>query len=161
MTLRGPHVIHHTGASRGIGLAIACAEARGDGANIVSHAKTDKPTFSEAVGHHSFHRRRGDLQVPVGNALPDCRRTCGGSRAQWKKRDQSRLWRTSAGMNHRQHASAIQRTPGRLIPGDMRRFDLMHQIKHARPLFMVSKYAIPHLDKSGLIPTILMNSAAT
>ena len=38
----------------------------------------------------------------------------------------------------------------------MRRFDLMHQI-NARGTFMVSKYAIPHLEKAHN-PHILMNS---
>jgi citronellol/citronellal dehydrogenase len=38
----------------------------------------------------------------------------------------------------------------------MRRFDLMHQI-NTRGTFMVSKYAIPHLEKANN-PHILMNS---
>jgi citronellol/citronellal dehydrogenase len=42
------------------------------------------------------------------------------------------------------------------VDTDMRRFDLMHQI-NTRGTFMVSKYAIPHLEKARN-PHILMNS---
>ena len=52
------------------------------------------------------------------------------------------------------NASAVQRTP--VVDTDMRRFDLMHQI-NTRGTFMVSKYAIPHLEKAHN-PHILMNS---
>jgi len=52
------------------------------------------------------------------------------------------------------NASAIQLTP--VAATDMRRFDLMHQI-NARGTFMVSKYAISHLEKSAN-PHILMLS---
>jgi citronellol/citronellal dehydrogenase len=52
------------------------------------------------------------------------------------------------------NASAVQRTP--VVETDMRRFDLMHQI-NTRGTFMVSKYAIPHLEKAKN-PHILMNS---
>src|SRR5262249_2138256 len=50
------------------------------------------------------------------------------------------------------NASAIQLTG--TLDTDMRRFDLMHQV-NARGTFMVSKYAIPHLEKSAN-PHILM-----
>jgi citronellol/citronellal dehydrogenase len=52
------------------------------------------------------------------------------------------------------NASAVSRTP--VVDTDMRRFDLMHQI-NTRGTFMVSKYAIPHLEKAKN-PHILMNS---
>ena len=52
------------------------------------------------------------------------------------------------------NASAIQRTP--VAETDMRRFDLMHQV-NTRGTFMVSKYAIPHLEKAEN-PHILMIS---
>jgi citronellol/citronellal dehydrogenase len=52
------------------------------------------------------------------------------------------------------NASAVSRTP--VADTDMRRFDLMHQV-NTRGTFMVSKYAIPHLEKSAN-PHILMNS---
>src|SRR5262249_20340839 len=52
------------------------------------------------------------------------------------------------------NASAVSRTS--VADTDMRRFDLMHQI-NTRGTFMVSKYAIPHLEKAHN-PHILMNS---
>jgi citronellol/citronellal dehydrogenase len=52
------------------------------------------------------------------------------------------------------NASAIQLTG--VAQTDMRRFDLMHQI-NARGTFMVSKHALPHLEKSAN-PHILMLS---
>ena len=52
------------------------------------------------------------------------------------------------------NASAVQVTP--VTATEMRRFDLMHQV-NARGTFMVSKYAIPHLEKASN-PHILMNS---
>ena len=52
------------------------------------------------------------------------------------------------------NASAVQRTP--VVDTDMRRFDLMHQV-NTRGTLMVSKYAIPHLEKAKN-PHILMNS---
>jgi citronellol/citronellal dehydrogenase len=52
------------------------------------------------------------------------------------------------------NASAVSRTP--VVDTAMRRFDLMHQI-NTRGTFMVSKYAIPHLEKAKN-PHILMNS---
>ena len=52
------------------------------------------------------------------------------------------------------NASAISLTP--TPQTDMKRFDLMHQI-NTRGTFMVSKYAIPHLEKAAN-PHILMLS---
>jgi citronellol/citronellal dehydrogenase len=52
------------------------------------------------------------------------------------------------------NASAISLTP--TPQTDMKRFDLMHQI-NTRGTFMVSKYAIPHLERAEN-PHILMLS---
>lgn len=52
------------------------------------------------------------------------------------------------------NASAIQLTPA--TQTDMNRFDLMHQV-NARGTFMVSKFAIPHLERAKN-PHILMLS---
>src|SRR4029077_3624339 len=52
------------------------------------------------------------------------------------------------------NASAIQLTP--VKDTDMRRFDLMHQI-NARGTFMVSKYAIPHLEQAENPPVVLLS----
>jgi citronellol/citronellal dehydrogenase len=142
------HTLFITGASRGIGLAIALRAAR-DGANIAIAAKTDTPhpklpgtifTAAEAITQAG------------GNALPlvvDVR-----NEAQVK----SAIERTVATFGGIDivvnNASAVQRTS--VVDTDMRRFDLMHQI-NTRGTFMVSKYAIPHLEKAKN-PHILMNS---
>ena len=52
------------------------------------------------------------------------------------------------------NASAVSRTP--VAETDMKRYDLMQGI-NTRGTFMVSKYAIPHLEKASN-PHILMNS---
>jgi citronellol/citronellal dehydrogenase len=52
------------------------------------------------------------------------------------------------------NASAVARTP--VAETDMKRYDLMQAI-NTRGTFMVSKYAIPHLEKAAN-PHILMNS---
>jgi citronellol/citronellal dehydrogenase len=52
------------------------------------------------------------------------------------------------------NASAISRTP--VAETDMKRYDLMQAV-NTRGSFMVSKYAIPHLEKAPN-PHILMNS---
>ena len=52
------------------------------------------------------------------------------------------------------NASAVSRTP--VADTDMKRYDLMQAI-NTRGTFMVSKYAIPHLEKAAN-PHILMNS---
>jgi citronellol/citronellal dehydrogenase len=142
------HTLFITGASRGIGLAIALRAAR-DGANIAIAAKTDKPhpklsgtifTAAEAIAKAG------------GNALPlvvDVR-----DEAQVKDAIE-RTVATFGGIDIViNNASAIQRTP--VVDTDMRRFDLMFQI-NTRGTFMVSKYAIPHLEKAKN-PHILMNS---
>src|SRR6202011_102883 len=142
------HTLFITGASRGIGLAIALRAAR-DGANIAIAAKTDTPhpklpgTISTAAE---------EITKAGGNALPlvvDVR-----NEAQVK----SAIERTAATFGYIDivvnNASAVQRTP--VVDTDMRRFDLMHQI-NTRGAFMVSKDAIPHLEKARN-PHILMNS---
>ncbi len=137
-----------TGASRGIGLAIALRAAR-DGANIAIAAKTDKP-HPKLPG--TIHTAAEEIARAGGHALPlvvDVR-----DEAQVR----SAIDRTVANFGGLDivvnNASAIQRTP--VAETDMRRFDLMHQV-NTRGTFMVSKYALPHLEKSDN-PHILMNS---
>jgi len=137
-----------TGASRGIGLAIALRAAR-DGANIAIAAKTDKP-HPKLPG--TIHTAAEEIARAAGHALPlvvDVR-----DEAQVRSaidRTVAQFGRLDIVVNN---ASAIQRTPA--TETDMRRFDLMHQV-NTRGTFMVSKYAIPHLEKSDN-PHILMNS---
>src|SRR5436189_1372141 len=137
-----------TGASRGIGLAIALRAAR-DGANIAIAAKTDQP-HPKLSG--TIFTAADEIAKAGGHALPlvvDVR-----DEAQVK----SAIDRTVATFGGIDivvnNASAVQRTP--VVDTDMRRFDLMHQI-NTRGTFMVSKFAIPHLARADN-PHILMNS---
>ena len=147
MLLRN-HTLFITGASRGIGLAIALRAAR-DGANIVIAAKTAEP-HPKLPG--TIFTAADEIAKAGGNALPvvvDVR-----DEAQVKEAI-AQAASTFGGIDIVvNNASAISRTP--VVDTDMRRFDLMHQI-NARGTFMVSKYAIPHLRRAAN-PHILMNS---
>jgi citronellol/citronellal dehydrogenase len=137
-----------TGASRGIGLAIALRAAR-DGANIAVAAKTETP-HPKLSG--TIFTAAEEIAKAGGTALPlvvDVR-----DEAQVKNAIE-RTVATFGGIDIVvNNASAVSRTP--VVDTDMRRFDLMHQI-NTRGTFMVSKYAIPHLEKAAN-PHILMNS---
>src|SRR5712671_6615189 len=125
-----------TGASRGIGLAIALRAAR-DGANIAIAAKTDAP-HPKLPG--TIHTAAAEIEAAGGHALPlavDVRD---------EEAVKSAIDKTVAHFCSLDivvnNASAIGLTP--TASTDVRRFDLMHQV-NARGTFMVSKYAIPHL----------------
>src|SRR5215471_13430341 len=137
-----------TGASRGIGLAIALRAAR-EGANIAIAAKTDKP-HPKLAG--TIFTAAEEIAKAGGNALP----LAVDVRDEGQVKDAiERAVATFGGIDIVvNNASAVSRTP--VAETDMRRFDLMHQI-NARGTFMVSKYAIPHLEKARN-PHILMNS---
>jgi citronellol/citronellal dehydrogenase len=147
MSLKG-RTLFITGASRGIGLAIALRAAR-DGANIAIAAKTDKP-HPKLPG--TIFTAADEIAKAGGKPLPltvDVR-----DEAQVKSAIE-RTVETFGGLDIVvNNASAISRTP--VVDTDMRRFDLMHQV-NARGTFMVSKFAIPHLEKAEN-PHILMNS---
>ena len=137
-----------TGASRGIGLAIALAAAR-EGANVAVAAKTEAP-HPKLPG--TIHTAASEIEKAGGRALPlvvDVREEAAVKDA---------IERTVAAFGTLDivvnNASAIQLTP--TPETDMRRFDLMHQV-NARGTYMVSKYAIPHLEKTAN-PHILMLS---
>jgi citronellol/citronellal dehydrogenase len=137
-----------TGASRGIGLAIALAAAR-EGANIAIAAKSDAP-HPKLPG--TIHTAAAEIEQTGGRALPlvvDVRDEASVKAA---------IEKTVAAFGTLDivvnNASAIQLT--RTAETDMRRFDLMHQV-NARGSFMVSKYAIAHLRKAAN-PHILMLS---
>jgi citronellol/citronellal dehydrogenase len=142
------HTLFITGASRGIGLAIALRAAR-DGGNIAIAAKTDKP-HPKLAG--TIFTAADEITKAGGNALPlvvDVR-----DEAQVKdaiEQTVATFGRLDIVVNN---ASAVQRTS--VVDTDMRRFDLMHQV-NTRGTLMVSKYAIPHLEKAKN-PHILMNS---
>jgi citronellol/citronellal dehydrogenase len=137
-----------TGASRGIGLAIAL-KAAADGANIAIAAKTVAP-HPKLEG--TIHSAAGEIEKAGGKALAlavDVRDEAAVKDA---------IDRTAAHFGGIDivvnNASAISLTP--VTQTDMKRFDLMHQI-NARGTFMVSKYAIPHLLKAEN-PHVLMLS---
>jgi citronellol/citronellal dehydrogenase len=142
------HTLFITGASRGIGLAIALRAAR-DGANIAIAAKTETP-HPKLAG--TIFTAAEEIAKAGGNALPlvvDVR-----DEAQVKGAIE-RTVATFGGIDIVvNNASAVSRTP--VVDTDMRRFDLMHQV-NTRGTFVVSKYAIPHLEKAKN-PHILMNS---
>ena len=129
-----------TGASRGIGLAIALRAAR-DGANVVVAAKTTEP-HPRLEG--TIYTAAEAIEAAGGRALPlvvDVREE-EAVRAAMEK-----TVGTFGGLDILvNNASAIQLTP--TTQTDVKRFDLMHQI-NARGTWMVSKYAIPHLAKAA------------
>jgi len=147
MSLKGK-TLFITGASRGIGLAIALRAAR-DGANVAIAAKTDAP-HPKLPG--TIHTAAADIEAVGGRALPlvvDVREE------ETVKKALDATAEEFGGIDIVvNNASAIQLTP--VQQTDMRRFDLMHQI-NARGTFMVSKHAVPHLLKAES-PHILMLS---
>jgi len=137
-----------TGASRGIGLAIGLRAAR-DGANVAIAAKTAEP-HPKLAG--TIYTAAKEIERGGGKALPlvvDVRDEVTVKEA---------LDKTAAHFGGIDivvnNASAISLTP--VVSTDMKRFDLMHQI-NARGTFVVSKWAIRHLEKAAN-PHILMIS---
>jgi citronellol/citronellal dehydrogenase len=137
-----------TGASRGIGLAIALRAAK-DGANIAIAAKTAEP-HPKLEG--TIYTAAKEIEAAGGRALP----LMADVRDETAVKDAlEKTAQTFGGIDIVvNNASAISLTP--VTHTDMRRFDLMHQI-NARGTFMVSKYAILYLLKSAN-PHILMLS---
>ena len=137
-----------TGASRGIGLAIALRAAR-DGANIAIAAKTEAP-HPKLPG--TIHTAAVEIEAAGGRALPL------GVDVRDEVAVKSAIERTAAHFGGLDivvnNASAIALAP--VAETDMRRFDLMHQV-NTRGTFMVSKYAIPFLARAEN-PHILMLS---
>jgi citronellol/citronellal dehydrogenase len=145
MSLQGK-TLFVTGASRGIGLAIALRAAR-DGANVAVAAKTTEP-HAKLPG--TIHTAAQEIEAAGGKALP----LAVDVRDETAVRDA--IERTVATFGALDivvnNASAISLTA--TPQTDMKRFDLMHQV-NTRGTFMVSKYAIPHLAKAEN-PHILM-----
>jgi citronellol/citronellal dehydrogenase len=147
MSLKGK-TLFITGASRGIGLAIALKAAR-DGANVTVAAKTETP-HPKLSG--TIHSAAAEIEQAGGKALPlvvDVRDEESVKTALDKTA--ARFGGIDIVVNN---ASAIQLTNSQQT--DMKRFDLMHQI-NTRGTFMVSKHAVPHLLKAEN-PHILMLS---
>lgn len=137
-----------TGASRGIGLAIATRAAR-DGANVAVVAKTAEP-HPKLPG--TIHTAANEIEAAGGQALAlqaDIRFEDQVQRAI----DQTveRFGGIDILVNN---ASAIQLTGTEQT--DMKRYDLMHQI-NARGTFLCSKLCVPVL-KQAPNPHVLMLS---
>ena len=146
-TLKGK-TLFITGASRGIGLAIALRAAK-DGANIAIAAKSAEP---QPKLEGTIFTAAKEIEAAGGKALPiacDIR---------FEEQVQAAVAKTVATFGGLDicvnNASAISLTPS--TQTDMKRYDLMHAI-NARGTFLVSKTCIPHL-KGAANPHILMLS---
>ncbi len=139
MSLKGK-TLFITGASRGIGLAIAVRAAR-DGANIAIAAKTDQPN-PKLPG--TIHSAAADIEVAGGKALPmqvDIRDE--NAVASAMKKTAERFGGIDILVNN---ASAISLTGTMETP--MKRFDLMFGV-NVRGTFACSQACIPYLQQSA------------
>lgn len=147
MSLKGK-TLFITGASRGIGLAIALRAAR-DGANIAIAAKTAEP-HPKLPG--TIYTAAEEIEKAGGKALPlvcDIR---------FEDRVEAAVEKTAAQFGGIDicvnNASAIQLTG--TLATDMKRYDLMHRI-NARGTYLVSRTCIPYLKRAAN-PHVLMLS---
>ena len=137
-----------TGASRGIGLAIALRAAR-DGANIAIAAKTAEP-HKHLPG--TIYTAAEEIEKAGGHALPlivDVRDDANVFEA--VEQAAAKFGGIDICVNN---ASAISLTGTEAT--DMKRYDLMNQI-NARGTFLTSKACIPHLKRAAN-PHVLMLS---
>ena len=129
-----------TGASRGIGKAIALRAAR-DGANIVLFAKTTEP-HPKLPG--TIYTAAEEIREAGGSALP-----CVGD-IRYEEQLQATVDKaveTFGGIDILiNNASAISLTGTEATT--MKSYDLMHQI-NSRGTFMASKLCLPHLKKAA------------
>ncbi len=129
-----------TGASRGIGLAIALRAAR-DGAKVAIVAKTAEP---QPTLPGTIYTAAEEIQAAGGKALPclcDIR---------FEDQVEAAIAQTVATFGGIDilvnNASAISLTG--TVDTPMKRFDLMHSI-NTRGTFLCSKLAIPYLEKAA------------
>lgn len=147
MSLQGK-TLFVTGASRGIGLAIALRAAK-DGANIAIAAKTAEP-HKHLPG--TIYSAAEEIEKAGGKALPlvvDVRDEASVYEA--VEKTVAAFGGIDICVNN---ASAIQLTP--TLATDMKRYDLMNQV-NARGTYLTSKACIPHLKKAAN-PHVLMLS---
>ena len=125
-----------TGASRGIGKAIALRAAK-DGANVVIAAKTAEP-HPKLPG--TIYTAAEEIEAAGGQALP-CVVDIRYEEMVQEAVDQAveRFGGIDILINN---ASAISLTP--TLQTSMKRFDLMHQV-NTRGTFLCSKLCLPHL----------------
>ena len=141
-----------TGASRGIGLAIALRAAR-DGANVTIAAKTDLP-HPKLDG--TIHTAAAMVEAAGGQALPV---VC-------DVRDEAHIEAAVAACVARfggldilvNNASAIGLTGTEATP--TKRYDLMQQV-NARGTFLCCKHAIPHLRQSRHAHILMLSPPPT
>jgi len=128
-----------TGASRGIGKAIALRAAK-DGANIAIAAKTTEP---HPMLEGTIYTAAEEIEAAGGKALAlvvDVRDE------EQVEAAINKTVETFGGIDILvNNASALNMSPTLNTP--MKRFDLMHQINY-RGTFLVSQKAIPHLKKA-------------
>lgn len=137
-----------TGASRGIGLAIAVRAAR-DGANVVIAAKTVSP-HRKLFG--TIYTAAEEVEKVGGKALAV---PCDIREEEQVRAAVDAAVEQFGGIDICvNNASAIHLSP--IEATEMKRFDLMHQV-NARGTFLVSKMCLPHLKKATN-PHILMLS---
>ena len=137
-TLKGK-TLFVTGASRGIGLAIALRAAR-DGANVVIAAKTAEP-HPKLPG--TIYTAAKEIEDAGGQALPlivDVREEASVMAA--VEQAVARFGGIDICVNN---ASAISMTG--VLATDMKRYDLMNGV-NARGTFLTSKACLPHLLKA-------------
>jgi citronellol/citronellal dehydrogenase len=138
MSLKGK-TLFVTGASRGIGKAIALRAAR-DGANVVIAAKTNEP-HPKLPG--TIHSAAEEIEAAGGKALAQI--------VDVRSEEQviaavKKAVETFGGIDILvNNASAISLTG--TLETEMKRYDLMHQI-NTRGTFLCSKVCIPYLEKS-------------
>jgi citronellol/citronellal dehydrogenase len=147
MSLNGK-TLFITGASRGIGLAIALRAAR-DGANVAIAAKTAEPN-PKLPG--TIYSAAEEIEKAGGHALPvvcDIR---------FEEQVQDAVDKTVARFGGIDicvnNASAISLTG--TLQTDMKRYDLMNGI-NARGTYLTSRTCIPHLKRAAN-PHVLMLS---
>jgi len=137
-----------TGASRGIGLAIALRAAK-DGANVAIAAKTAEP-HPKLPG--TIYTAAEEIEKAGGRALPImCDIRFEDQVAAAVEQTAAKFGGIDICVNN---ASAIQLTG--TLATDMKRYDLMHQI-NARGTYLVSRTCIPHLKRAAN-PHVLMLS---
>ncbi|MBS1995440.1 MAG: NAD(P)-dependent oxidoreductase [Cyanobacteria bacterium SZAS LIN-2] len=133
-------VLFITGASRGIGLAIAL-KAAADGARIAIAAKT---TVEHAKLPGTIFSAARDIETVGGQALPI---ECDIRSEEQVQAAIAKCVSQFGGLDILvNNASAISLTP--TDKTEMKRYDLMHQV-NARGTFMCSKLAIEHLEKAA------------